>query len=99
MIHPSLFVSEVEVTPCIPTPPLITCCDKSTQTISPYLHIERLDLGKRLMERKQQQVNKRLCPAIKQEPLENPVPNNIVLLIPNNHPMKNLCTEAHNYEF
>ncbi|GFY72292.1 hypothetical protein TNIN_19111 [Trichonephila inaurata madagascariensis] len=51
-----------------------------------------LDLGKRLLE--QQQANKSLCPTIKQEPLENPVQQtvskNIVLLVPTNHPLMKL---------
>ncbi|GFW36324.1 hypothetical protein TNCV_3712451 [Trichonephila clavipes] len=59
MVDPSVSVNTVEV-----TPPLITRCDKSTQTSSPYLHVKRLDLGKRRME--QPQANKRL----KQEPSE-----------------------------
>ncbi|GFU33729.1 uncharacterized protein TNCV_2047991 [Trichonephila clavipes] len=59
MVDPSVSVNTVEV-----TSPLITRCDKGTQTISPYLHIKRLDLGKRRME--QLQANKRL----KQEPSE-----------------------------
>ncbi|GFV75633.1 hypothetical protein TNCV_2240821 [Trichonephila clavipes] len=57
MVHFSVSVYTVEV-----TQPLITRCDKSTQPISPYLHVKRLDLGKRRME--QPQANKRL----KQEP-------------------------------
>ncbi|GFS62559.1 uncharacterized protein TNIN_445831 [Trichonephila inaurata madagascariensis] len=47
MVNPSVFVNEIEVTPRIL--PLITRCDKGTQTISPYLHVKRLDLGKRLL--------------------------------------------------
>ncbi|GFU88363.1 hypothetical protein TNCV_847561 [Trichonephila clavipes] len=81
----SASVNNIEVTPRIPTPPLITRCDKGTQTIPPYLHVKRLDFGKRLW--KQQRVNKRLCPTIKQEPLENPVPKNIVLWELSNHPL------------
>ncbi|GFW27960.1 hypothetical protein TNCV_768401 [Trichonephila clavipes] len=77
MVDPSVSVNTVEV-----TPPLITRCDKSTQTISPYLHVKRLDLGKRRME--QPQANKRL----KQEPSE--VSNNIVLWVPRNHPLMKL---------
>ncbi|GFW26071.1 hypothetical protein TNCV_3317411 [Trichonephila clavipes] len=46
MVDPSVFMDNVEV-----TAPLITRCDKGTQTISPYLHVKRLDLGKRRMER------------------------------------------------
>ncbi|GFT68168.1 hypothetical protein TNCV_373041 [Trichonephila clavipes] len=45
MVDPSVSVNTVEV-----TPPLITRCDKSTQTISPYLHVKRLDFGKRRMD-------------------------------------------------
>ncbi|GFX18827.1 hypothetical protein TNCV_4143481 [Trichonephila clavipes] len=77
MVDPSVSVNTVEV-----TPPLITRCDKSTQTISSYLHVKRLDLGKRRME--QPQTNKRL----KQEPSE--VSNNIVLWVPRNHPLMKL---------
>ncbi|GFY73639.1 uncharacterized protein TNIN_440581 [Trichonephila inaurata madagascariensis] len=87
-VDPSVFVNEIEVTSS-----LITRCDKSTQTISPYLHVKRLDLGKWLLEQ-QQQANKRPCPTIKQEPLENPVQQigskNIVLLVPGNHPLMKL---------
>ncbi|GFV71834.1 uncharacterized protein TNCV_2457691 [Trichonephila clavipes] len=72
MADPSVFMDNVEV-----TTPLITRCDKGTQTISPYLHVKRLDLGKRRME--QPQAYKRL----KQEPSE--VSNNIVLCVPRNH--------------
>ncbi|GFS68973.1 uncharacterized protein TNCV_4569941 [Trichonephila clavipes] len=64
MVDWSVSVNTVEV-----TPPLITCCDKSTQTIFPHIHVKRLDFIKRCME--QPQANKRLC--IKQEPSENPV--------------------------
>ncbi|GFU15953.1 hypothetical protein TNCV_2368791 [Trichonephila clavipes] len=88
MVDPSVFVNKVEVTPRIPTPPLITCCDKGTQTISPYLHVKRLDLRKRLMEQKQS--NKRFCPTIKKEPLENPVSKNIALWVLSNHPLMKL---------
>ncbi|GFV57257.1 hypothetical protein TNCV_2822741 [Trichonephila clavipes] len=87
MVDPSVFVNKVEVTPRIPIPPLITRCNKGTQTISPYLHVKHLDLGKSLLE--QQQANKILCP-IKQEPLENPVPKNIVLLVPSYPPLMKL---------
>ncbi|GFY29432.1 uncharacterized protein TNCV_2626031 [Trichonephila clavipes] len=73
----SIFMDNVEV-----TPPLITRCDKGTQTISPYLHVKRLDLGKRRME--QPLAPKRL----KQEPSE--VSNNIILLVPRNHPLMTL---------
>ncbi|GFY72202.1 uncharacterized protein TNIN_341171 [Trichonephila inaurata madagascariensis] len=52
MVDPSVFVNEVDVTPRIATPPLITR-NKGTQTISPYLHVKRLELGKRLMEQQQ----------------------------------------------
>ncbi|GFY60201.1 hypothetical protein TNIN_385871 [Trichonephila inaurata madagascariensis] len=90
MVDPSVFVNEIEVTPRIP--PLITRCDKGTPTFPPYLHVKRLDLEKWLLE--QQQANKRLCPTIKPEPLENPVQQtvskNIVLLVPSNHPLMKL---------
>ncbi|GFQ75661.1 hypothetical protein TNCT_419551 [Trichonephila clavata] len=50
MVNPSLLMTgvKVELTPR----PLITRCDKSTQTDSPTLHLKRLELGRRLMERK-----------------------------------------------
>ncbi|GFT23896.1 hypothetical protein TNCV_3207551 [Trichonephila clavipes] len=64
------------------TPPLITRCDKCTQTLSPYLHVKRLDLGKRRMEPP-------LDPKrLKQELSE--VSNNIVLWVPRNHPLMTL---------
>ncbi|GFT15602.1 uncharacterized protein TNCV_4985461 [Trichonephila clavipes] len=75
LVDPSVFMDNVEV-----TPPLITRCDKGTQTISLYLHVKRFDLGKKRME--QPQAHKRL--SIKQEPSE--VSNNIVLWMPRNHP-------------
>ncbi|GFU59118.1 hypothetical protein TNCV_4078741 [Trichonephila clavipes] len=68
MVDPSISFNTVEV-----TPPLIIRCDKSTQTISLYLHVKRLDLGKRRME--QPQANKRL----KQESSE--FSHNIVLWV------------------
>ncbi|GFS87848.1 hypothetical protein TNCV_1816161 [Trichonephila clavipes] len=45
LVDPSVFMDNVEV-----TPPLIPRCDKGSQTLSPYLHVKRLDLGKRRME-------------------------------------------------
>ncbi|GFT68213.1 hypothetical protein TNCV_373411 [Trichonephila clavipes] len=82
MVDPSVSVNTVEVTPL-----QITRCDKSTQTIFPYLHVKRLDFGKRRME--QRQANKKL--SIKQEPSENPVQQtvskNIILWMPRNHPL------------
>ncbi|GFX37089.1 uncharacterized protein TNCV_1712821 [Trichonephila clavipes] len=74
LVDPSVFMDNAEV-----TPPLITRCDKGTQTISPYLHIKRLDLGKRRME--QPLAPKRL----KQEPSEGS--NNIILWVPRYHPL------------
>ncbi|GFR01260.1 hypothetical protein TNCT_24881 [Trichonephila clavata] len=55
MVNPSLLMTgaEVEVTSRLPTPPLITRWDKSTQTDSPSLHVKRLELGNRLLERQQ----------------------------------------------
>ncbi|GFX70250.1 hypothetical protein TNCV_4616871 [Trichonephila clavipes] len=79
MVDPSVSVNTVEV-----TPPLISRCDKGTQTISPYLHVKRLDFGKRRME--QPKANKTL--SIKQEPSE--VSKNIVLWMPRNHPLMKL---------
>ncbi|GFS80739.1 uncharacterized protein TNCV_86581 [Trichonephila clavipes] len=77
MVASSVSVNTVEV-----TPPLITGCDKSTQTIFRYLHVKRHDLEKRRMEKPQ--TNKRL----KKEPSE--VSNNIVLWMPGNHPLMKL---------
>ncbi|GFW61562.1 uncharacterized protein TNCV_348101 [Trichonephila clavipes] len=57
--------------------PLIPRCDKGTQTLSPYLHVQRLDLGKRGME--QPLAPKRL----RQEPSEGS--NNIILWVPRHH--------------
>ncbi|GFS72633.1 uncharacterized protein TNCV_1420391 [Trichonephila clavipes] len=90
VVDPSVSVNKVEVTPRIPT--VITLCDKGTQKISHYHHVKRLDLGKRRME--QQQASKRLCLTIKQESSKNPVQQtvskNIVLLVPDNHPLMKL---------
>ncbi|GFX19675.1 uncharacterized protein TNCV_2075831 [Trichonephila clavipes] len=77
LVDPSVSVNTVEA-----TLPLITRCDKGTQTISSYLHVKRLDLGKRCME--QPQANKRLSI----EPSE--VSKNIVLWMPRNHPFMKL---------
>ncbi|GFW96940.1 hypothetical protein TNCV_4183911 [Trichonephila clavipes] len=64
------------------TPPLIPRCDKGTQTLSPYFHVQRLDLGKRNMEPP-------LAPKrLKQEPSEGS--NHIVLWVPRNHPLMTL---------
>ncbi|GFX13988.1 uncharacterized protein TNCV_611941 [Trichonephila clavipes] len=77
LVDPSVFMDNVEV-----TPPLIPRCDKGTQTLSPYLHVKRLDLGKRRMEPP-------LAPKrLKQEPSEGS--NNIVLWVPRNHPLMKL---------
>ncbi|GFW91348.1 uncharacterized protein TNCV_737621 [Trichonephila clavipes] len=74
LVDPSVFMDNAEV-----TPPLITRCDKGTQTISPYLHIKRLDLGKRRLEPP-------LAPKrLKQEPSEGS--NNIILWVPRHHPL------------
>ncbi|GFX14418.1 uncharacterized protein TNCV_1616011 [Trichonephila clavipes] len=63
-------------------PPLIPCCDKGTQTLSPSFHVQRLDLGKRRMEPP-------LAPKrLKQEPLEGS--NNIILWVPRHHPLMQL---------
>ncbi|GFS76016.1 uncharacterized protein TNCV_4666431 [Trichonephila clavipes] len=59
--------------------PLITRCDKGTQTLSPYLHVQRLDLGKRRLEPP-------LAPKrLKQNPSEGS--NNIILWVPRHHPL------------
>ncbi|GFV38512.1 uncharacterized protein TNCV_3491011 [Trichonephila clavipes] len=64
------------------TPPLITRCDKGTQTLSPSFHVQRLDLGKRRMEPP-------LAPKrLKQEPSEGS--NNIILWVPRHHPLMQL---------
>ncbi|GFX52747.1 uncharacterized protein TNCV_2921891 [Trichonephila clavipes] len=64
------------------TPPLIPRCDKGTQTLSPYFHVQRLDLGKRRMEPP-------LAPKrLKQEHSEGS--NHIVLWVPRNHPLMTL---------
>ncbi|GFU12288.1 uncharacterized protein TNCV_4664531 [Trichonephila clavipes] len=59
--------------------PLIPRCDKGTQTLSPYLHVQRLDLGKRRLEPP-------LAPKrLRQEPSEGS--NNIILWVPRHHPL------------
>ncbi|GFU74786.1 hypothetical protein TNCV_2261291 [Trichonephila clavipes] len=74
LVDPSVFMDNAEV-----TPPLITRCDKGTQTLSPYLHIKRLDLGKRRLEPP-------LAPKrLKQNPSEGS--NNIILWVPRHHPL------------
>ncbi|GFU55860.1 uncharacterized protein TNCV_2255501 [Trichonephila clavipes] len=77
LVDPPVFMDNVEL-----TPPLITRCDKGTQTLSPYLHVKRLDLGKRRME--PPLTTKRLT----QEPSEGS--NHIVLWVPRNHPLMTL---------
>ncbi|GFT68142.1 hypothetical protein TNCV_372821 [Trichonephila clavipes] len=77
LVDSSVFMDNVKV-----TPPLIPRCDKGTQTLSPYLHVKRLDLVKRRME--QPLAPKRL----KQEPSEGS--NHIVLWVPRNHPLMTL---------
>ncbi|GFS94981.1 uncharacterized protein TNCV_4202231 [Trichonephila clavipes] len=74
LVDPSVFMDNAEV-----TPPLITRCDKGTQTLSPYLHVQRLDLGKRRLEPP-------LAPKrLKQNPSEGS--NNIILWVPRHHPL------------
>ncbi|GFS93753.1 uncharacterized protein TNCV_798631 [Trichonephila clavipes] len=74
LVDPSVFIDNVEVTPL-----LIPRCKKDTQTLSPYLHVKRLDLGKRRMEPP-------LAPKrLKQESSEGS--NHIVLWVPRNHPL------------
>ncbi|GFY53543.1 hypothetical protein TNIN_135181 [Trichonephila inaurata madagascariensis] len=78
-VNPSGFVNEIEVTSS-----LITRCDKSTQTISPYLHVKRLDLGKRFLEQ-QPQANKDSVQPSNRNPLRIRSTDwfqNIVLLVP-----------------
>ncbi|GFY63920.1 hypothetical protein TNIN_156051 [Trichonephila inaurata madagascariensis] len=73
-------MNEVEVTSRIPTPPLITRCDNCNKTDSPTLHFQ--PLGKRPME----QSNKRLT--------FRKVPKNIILLVPNHHPLLTLGNDG-----
>ncbi|GFX18893.1 uncharacterized protein TNCV_321981 [Trichonephila clavipes] len=77
MVDSSVFMDNVKV-----TPPLITRCDKGTQTLSPSFHVQRLDLGKRRLEPP-------LAPKrLKQEPSEGS--NNIILWVHRHHPLMQL---------
>ncbi|GFU26437.1 hypothetical protein TNCV_1136451 [Trichonephila clavipes] len=75
LVDSSVFMDNVEV-----IPPLITRCDKGTQTLSPSFHVQRLDLGKRRME--PPLAPKRLKPSEGS--------NHIVLWVPKHHPLMTL---------
>ncbi|GFQ64285.1 hypothetical protein TNCT_356801 [Trichonephila clavata] len=76
--------AHVKVTSRLPTPPLMTRCDKSTHKYS-----TRIEVGKRLLERTPLLPNKKLAIQPK-----NPVqqPPAIVLFVPDNHPVLNFGT-------
>ncbi|GFQ93833.1 hypothetical protein TNCT_699911 [Trichonephila clavata] len=88
IVDPPLLMigAHVEVTSYLPTPPLITRCDKSTQTDSPSL-----ELGKRLLERPQLLTNTRLAIQPK-TPVQQTTPPTIILFIPNHHSVLKLGT-------
>ncbi|GFR15411.1 hypothetical protein TNCT_64161 [Trichonephila clavata] len=71
--------AHVEVTSRLPTPPLMTRCNKSTQAYSSHL-----ELGKRLLEQPPILPNKKL--AIQPKTPAQPI-HTIVLFVPDNHPM------------
>ncbi|GFR08953.1 hypothetical protein TNCT_491951 [Trichonephila clavata] len=71
--------AHVEVTSCLPTPPLMTRCNKTTQAYSSHL-----ELGKRLLERPPFLPNKKL--AIQPKNPAQPI-HTIVLFVPDHHPM------------
>ncbi|GFQ84718.1 hypothetical protein TNCT_207841, partial [Trichonephila clavata] len=71
--------SHVEVTSRLPTPPLMTRCNKSTQAYSSHL-----ELGKRLLEQPPFLPNKKL--AIQPKPPTQPT-HTIVLFVPEHHPL------------
>ncbi|GFQ68888.1 hypothetical protein TNCT_460591 [Trichonephila clavata] len=76
-VDPSVLMTgaHVEVTSRLPTPPLMTRCNKSTQAYSSHL-----ELGKRLLEQPPFLPNKKL--AIQPKPLLNqPIP--LFCLCPN----------------
>ncbi|GFQ72955.1 hypothetical protein TNCT_93781 [Trichonephila clavata] len=81
MMDPSLLMTgaHVEVTSRLPTPPLMTRCNKSTQAYSSHL-----ELGKRLLERSPFLPNKKL--AIQPKTPAQPT-HSIVLFVPDHHPM------------
>ncbi|GFQ80842.1 hypothetical protein TNCT_199211 [Trichonephila clavata] len=71
--------AHVEVTSRLPTPPLMTRCNKSTQAYSSHL-----ELGKRLLEQPPFLPNKKL--AIQPKTPTQPT-HTIVLFVPDHHPM------------
>ncbi|GFQ84357.1 hypothetical protein TNCT_584661 [Trichonephila clavata] len=71
--------AHVEVTSRLPTSPLMTRCNKSTQAYSSHL-----ELGKRLLEQPPFLPNKKL--AIQPKTPAQPT-HTIVLFVPDHHPM------------
>ncbi|GFQ99949.1 hypothetical protein TNCT_219761 [Trichonephila clavata] len=80
-VDPSVLMTgaHVEVTSRLPTPPLMTRCNKSTQAYSSHL-----ELGKRLLEQPPFLPNKKL--AIQPKTPTQPT-HTIVLFVPDHHPM------------
>ncbi|GFR10471.1 hypothetical protein TNCT_478691 [Trichonephila clavata] len=80
-VDPSVLMTgaHVEVTSRLPTPPLMTRCNKSTQAYSSHL-----ELGKRLLEQPPFLPNKKL--AIQPKPPTQPT-HTIVLFVPEHHPL------------
>ncbi|GFQ75389.1 hypothetical protein TNCT_712241 [Trichonephila clavata] len=80
-VDPSVLMTgaHVEVTSRLPTPPLMTRCNKSTQAYSSHL-----ELGKRLLEQPPFLPNKKL--AIQPKTPAQPI-HTIVLFVPDHHPM------------
>ncbi|GFR30441.1 hypothetical protein TNCT_279211 [Trichonephila clavata] len=80
-VDPSVLMTgaHVEVTSRLPTPPLMTRCNKSTQAYSSHL-----ELGKRLLEQPPFLPNKKL--AIQPKPPTQPI-HTIVLFVPEHHPL------------
>ncbi|GFR12799.1 multiple RNA-binding domain-containing protein 1 [Trichonephila clavata] len=80
-VDPSVLMTgaHVEVTSHLPTPPLMTRCNKSTQAYSSHL-----ELGKRLLEQPPFLPNKKL--AIQPKTPAQPI-HTIVLFVPDHHPL------------
>ncbi|GFR10871.1 hypothetical protein TNCT_235181 [Trichonephila clavata] len=80
-VDPSVLMTgaHVEVTSRLPTSPLMTRCNKSTQAYSSHL-----ELGKRLLEQPPFLPNKKL--AIQPKTPAQPI-HTIVLFVPDHHPM------------
>ncbi|GFQ96276.1 hypothetical protein TNCT_195961, partial [Trichonephila clavata] len=80
-VDPSVLMTgaHVEVTSRLPTPPLMTRCNKSTQAYSSHL-----ELGKRLLEQPPFLPNKKL--AIQPKTPTQPI-HTIVLFVPEHHPL------------